>query len=133
MKLQHIEFNIETIQNKMKSVEINIDDIKSYMRGKEQHPIMHVSGRDDPDYKSMRQFVQDIAPETEDYMSAVAGEMNKLMSSLRHMETNDYNKIVNTFRKYNVKGTSGGITGRRTYGYDRSRVDGAMIRRKRGN
>ena len=115
------------------SKELNIEDIKSYLRGKEQHPIMHVSGRDDPDYKSMRQFVQDIAPETEDYMSAVAGEMNKLMSSLRHMETNDYNKIVNTFRKYNVKGTSGGITGRRTYGYDRSRVDGAMIRRKRGN
>jgi hypothetical protein len=115
------------------NVEISIEDIKSYLRGKEQHPIMHVSGRDDPDYKSMRQFVQDIVPETEDYMSAVAGEMNKLMSSLRHMESNDYNKIVNTFRKYNVKGTSGGITGRRTYGYDRSRVDGAMIRRKRGN
>jgi hypothetical protein len=115
------------------SKELNIEDIKSYLRGKEQHPIMHVSGRDDPDYKSMRQFVQDIVPETEDYMSAVAGEMNKLMSSLRHMESNDYNKIVNTFRKYNVKGTSGGITGRRTYGYDRSRVDGAMIRRKRGN
>ena len=113
--------------------EMSIEDIKSYLRGKEQHPIMHVSGRDDPDYKSMRQFVQDIAPDTEDYMSAVAGEMNKLMSSLRHMEPNDYNKIVHTFRKYNVKGTSGGITGRRTYGYDRSRVDGAMIRRKRGN
>ena len=27
LKLQHIEFNIEAIQNKMKSVEINIDDI----------------------------------------------------------------------------------------------------------
>ena len=113
--------------------ELSIEDIKSYLRGKEQHPIMHVSGRDDPDYKSMRQFVKDIHPETEDYMSAVAGEMNKLMSSLRHMEPNDYNKIVNTFRKYNVKGTSGGITGKRTYGYDRSRIDGAMIRRKRGN
>ena len=113
--------------------ELSIDDIKSYLRGKEQHPIMHVSGRDDPDYKSMRQFVQDIAPETEDYMSAIAGEMNKLMSSLRHMEPNDYNKIVNTFRKYNVKGTSGGIRGNRTYGYDRSRVDGSLIKRKRGN
>ena len=115
------------------SIDINIDDIKSYIRGKEQHPIMHVRDSKDPDYKTMRKFVTDIVPETEDYMSAVAGEMNKLMSSLRHMEVNDYNKIVNTFRKYNVKGTSGGITGRRTYGYDRSRVDGAMIRRKRGN
>ena len=113
--------------------EMSIEDIKSYLRGKEQHPIMHVSGRDDPDYKSMRQFVQDIAPDTEDYMSAVATQMNKLMSSLRHMEPNDYNKIVNTFRKYEVRGTSGGISGSRMYGYDSSRVDGSMIKRKRGN
>jgi hypothetical protein len=115
------------------SKELSIDDIKSYLRGKEQHPIMHVKDSKDPDYKTMSKFVRDIRPETEDYMSAVAGQMNKLMSSLRHMESNDYNKIVNTFKKYNIKGTSGGITGRRTYGYDRSRVDGAMIRRKRGN
>ena len=115
------------------SKELSIDDIKSYLRGKEQHPIMHVKDSKDPDYKTMSKFIRDIKPETEDYMSAVAGEMNKLMSSLRHMEPNDYNKIVHTFRKYNVKGTSGGITGKRTYGYDRSRVDGAMIRRKRGN
>ena len=115
------------------SKELNIEDIKSYLRGKEQHPIMHVRDSKDPDYKTMRKFVTDIRPETEDYMSAVATQMNKLMSSLRHMEPNDYNKIVHTFRKYNVEGTSGGITGRRTYGYDRSRVDGAMIRRKRGN
>ena len=114
-------------------MEINIEDVRSYLRGKEQHPIMHVSGRDDPDYKSMKKFVQDIVPETEDYMSAVASQMNKLMSSLRHMEPNDYNRIVNTFKKYEVAGTSGGITGKRMYGYDRSRVDGSMIKRKRGN
>ena len=115
------------------SKELSIEDIQSYLRGKEQHPIMHVRDSKDPDYITMRKFVQDIVPETEDYMSAVAEQLNKVMSSLRHMEPNDYNKIVHTFRKYNVVGTSGGITGRRTYGYDRSRVDGAMIRRKRGN
>ena len=114
-------------------VEISMEDIKSYLRGKEQHPIMHVSGKDDPDYKSMRKFVQDIRPETEDYMSAVTGQMNRLMSSLRHMESADYNRIVNTFKKYEVKGSSGGITGKRMYGYDKSRVDGAMIRRRRQN
>ena len=114
-------------------MEINIEDIKSYMRGKEQHPIMHVSGRDDPDYKSMRKFVQDIKPETEDYMSAIAGQMNKLMATLRHMESADYNRIVNTFKKYEVKGTSGAISGKRMYGYDKSRVDGKMIRRRRVN
>ena len=114
-------------------MEISIEDIKSYMRGKEQHPIMHVSGRNDPDYKTMRKFVQDIVPETEDYMNAVASQMNKLMSSLRHMEPNDYNKIVNTFKKYEVQGQTGGIHGDRTYGYDKSRVDGRLIRRRRAN
>ena len=50
-------------------MEINIEDVRSYLRGKEQHPIMHVSGRDDPDYKSMKKFVQDIVPETGLYVS----------------------------------------------------------------
>mgnify|MGYP003124122667 CR=1 FL=1 len=113
---------------------LSIEDIRSYLRGKEQHPIMHVSGRDDPDYKSMRKFVQDIKPETEDYMSAIAGQMNKLMATLRHMESNDYNKIVNTFTKYNTsKMNGGGVSGKRMYGYDKSRVDGKYIRRRRVN
>ena len=55
------------------------------------------------------------------------------MSSLRHMEPNDYNSIVNTFKKYEVKGNTGGITGKRMYGYDKSRVDGKYIRRRRVN
>jgi hypothetical protein len=110
-----------------------IEDIKSYMRGKEQHPIMHVKDKDDPDYKTMRDFCMKIQPNTEDYMNSVASQMNKLLSSLRHMEPNDYNKIVTTFMKYEVKGESNGIRGTRTYGYDRSRVDGKMIKRKRGN
>ena len=49
------------------------------------------------------------------------------------MEKDDYNKIVNTFKKYEVKAESYGIRGRRTYGYDKSRIDGKLIRRKRGN
>ena len=115
------------------SKELSIDDIKSYLRGKEAHPIMHVNGIDDPDYKSMRKFVRDIHPDTDDYMHSVSAKMNGLMSSLRHMEKDDYNKIVNTFKKYEVKAESYGIRGRRTYGYDKSRIDGKLIRRKRGN
>ena len=94
---------------------------------------MTVDGRDDPDYKSMRKFVRDIKPDTEDYMHSITSSMNKLMSSLRHMEPNDYNSIVNTFKKYEVKGNTGGITGKRMYGYDKSRVDGKYIRRRRVN
>jgi hypothetical protein len=113
--------------------EISIEDVKSYIQGKERHAVMTVKDINDPDYKSMRNFVLDINPHAEDYMHSVTVGMNQIMSSLRHMEKADYERIVNTFKKYEVKGTSSGISGNRTYGYDRSRVDGRMIRRRRQN
>jgi len=113
--------------------EISIEDVKSYIQGKERHAVMTVKDINDPDYKSMRNFVLDINPHAEDYMHSVTVGMNQIMSSLRHMEKADYERIVNTFKKYEVKGTSSGISGNRTYGYDRSRVDGKMIRRRRQN
>ena len=113
--------------------EISIEDIQSYIQGKERHAVMTVKDINDPDYKSMRNFVLDINPHAEDYMHSVTVGMNQIMSSLRHMEKADYNRIVNTFKKYEVKGTSGGISGKRTYGYDKSRIDRSMIRRRRQN
>ena len=115
------------------SSSVNIDDIQSYIRGKENMPMLHVRDDKDPDYKTMRDFVTDINPDTEDYMTCVATEMSKLISSLRQMEFNDYNRIVNTFKKYEVKGESNGIRGTKTYGFDKSRVDNRLIRRKRAN
>ena len=112
---------------------VTIEDIQSYIRGKERHAVMTVSSIDDPDYKTMRNFVLDVNPHAEDYMHSVTTGMNKIMTNLRHMEPNDYNKVVNTFKKYEVKGETGGIHGDRTYGYDVSRVDGRLIRRGRPN
>ena len=113
--------------------DITIEDIKSYLQGRAKHPIMSVSGIDDPDYKTMRDFVLRVKPNTEDYMHSITSGMNSILSSLRHMEPNDYNRIVNVFKKYEVKGTSGHIRGDRTYGYDKSRIDGKLIRRRRQN
>ena len=112
---------------------VTIEDIQSYMRGKERHPIMTVSSIDDPDYKTMRNFVLDVNAHAEDYMHSVTTGMNRIMSNLRYMEKEDYKAIVNIFKKYEIKGTSSGISGKRTYGYDKSRVDGALIKRKRSN
>ena len=113
--------------------EVTIEDVQSYIRNKSRHTVMSVKDIDDPDYKSMRDFVLKIKPNQEDYMHSITSGMNSIMSSLRHMETEDYNRIVATFAKYEVKGSSNGISGKRTYAFDRSRLDGAMIRRKRGN
>tara|TARA_R110002012_G_scaffold37560_1_gene105032 strand:+ start:115 stop:462 length:348 start_codon:yes stop_codon:yes gene_type:complete len=113
--------------------EISIEDIQSYIQGKERHAVMTVKDINDPDYKSMREFVLAVKPNAEDYMHSITSGMNSIMSSLRHMETQDYNRIINIFKKYEVKGTSSGISGKRQYGYDKSRVDGRMIRRRRQN
>ena len=113
--------------------EVTIEDVQSYIRNKERHTIMTVKDSNDPDYKTMRNFVLDIKPNAEDYMHSVTSGMNSILSSLRHMEPEDYNRIVATFSKYEVKGTSSGISGRRTYGYDKSRVDRTLIRRRRQN
>ena len=113
--------------------EVTIEDIQSYIRNSARIPIMTVDSIDSADYKTMRNFVLDVNPHAEDYMHSVTTGMNKIMSNLRHMEEHDYRTIVNTFRKYEIKGTSSGISGRRTYGYDKSRIDGKLIRRRRQN
>ena len=112
---------------------MDIEDIKAFIRGREQMPILHVRDTDDPKYKSIEKFVSDVDPNMEVYMHSVASKLSNLFDTLRHMEPNDYNKVVNTFKKYEVKGETGGIHGDRTYGYDVSRVDGRLIRRGRPN
>ena len=51
----------------------------------------------------MRDFVLKIYPNAEDYIHSITSGMNKILSSLRHMETEDYNRIVSTFAKYEVR------------------------------
>ena len=113
--------------------ELTIEDIQSYIRNSARIPIMTVDSIDSADYRTMRDFVVSVKPQTEDYTHAITSGMNKILSSLRHMETKDYNAIVNIFTKYEIKGTSSGISGDRTYGYDKSRVDGKLIKRRRQN
>ena len=112
---------------------MDIEDIKAFIRGREQMPILHVRDSNDPKYKGIEKFVSDVDPSMEIYMHRVASKLSSLFDTLRHMEPNDYNKVVNTFKKYEVKGETGGIHGDRTYGYDVSRVDGRLIRRGRPN
>ena len=112
---------------------MNIEDVKAFIRGKSQMPILHVRDSSDPKYKGIEKFVSDVDPNMEVYMHSVASKLSNLFDTLRHMESNDYNKVVNTFKKYEVKGKSSGISGERRYAYDKSRVDGKLIRRRRAN
>ena len=113
--------------------EVTIEDIQAFIRNKARIPIMTVDSIDSADYNSMREFVLAVKPNAEDYTHSITSGMNSLLSSMRHMNREDYNTIVRTFKKYEIKGTSSGISGDRTYGYDKSRVDGKLIRRRRAN
>jgi len=113
--------------------EVTIEDMQSFIRNKARIPIMTVDSINSADYKSMREFVLEVKPNAEDYMHSITSGMNSLLSSMRHMNREDYNTIVRTFKKYEIKGTSSGISGERRYGYDKSRVDGALIKRRRSN
>ena len=112
---------------------MEIDDIKNFLRGKEDRVLLRARDIDDPTYKTVKDVVMSIYPKAENNDFSIAVHCSKLFDSLRHMEANDYNKIINTFKKYEVAGTHGGVRGKRTYGYDVSRTDRKLIRRRRPN
>ena len=113
--------------------EVTIEDVKHFIRAKSEIPLIHVRGMDDPIYKNMEDIVLRIWPNTEKHPYAIASQIKEIMFTFQYMEPRDQTTFINVLKKYQVKGESGGITGSRTYGYDVSRVDRAMIRRKRGN
>ena len=112
---------------------VSIEDVKHFIRAGSEYPLIHVNGMDDPTYKNMEEIVLGVWPETEKHPYAIASKIKEIMFTFQYMEDYDKDKIINTFAKYQVKGESGGIHGERTYGYDKSRIDRSLIRRKRGN
>ena len=113
--------------------EITIEDVKKLLKGDYLNPVMHVRDDKDPLYVTIKDIVMKVYPEAEDYKANITTKFSNIIDEMRYMEPHDYNKIVNTFKKYAVAGKNRGITGERTYGYDISRVDRKMIRRRRPN
>jgi len=81
----------------------------------------------------LRELLNSVFDDVEDNAWSVSVNLGKFVDALSTMEQKDIDTISRTVKKYQVKGTSSGISGERTYGYDRSRVDRKMIRRRRAN
>ncbi len=81
----------------------------------------------------LRELLNSVFDDVEDNAWSVSVNLGKFVDALSTMEQKDIDTISRTVKKYQVKGTSSGISGERTYGYDRSRVDRKMIRRRRPN
>jgi len=96
-------------------------------------PLLSVGSTDDKRFKVLREFLSSIYTDVEDNTWSVGQHIAKFVDALSTMEPNDVARIQNTVRKYEVKGETFGVHGDRTYGYDRSRVDRKLIRRRRPN
>ena len=96
-------------------------------------PLLSVESTDDKRFTVLREFLSSSFENVEDNAWSVSQNLGKFIDALSTMEPQDIRKITNTVRKYEVKGDNFGIRGEGKYGYDRSRVDRALIRRKRAN
>jgi len=84
----------------MDKKELTIDDIKLVLRGKENFPMVYVSGYDDNDYKFMRKLATDIYKEEPDSMYDTSMALKKIFTTIRYMESYDYEKLVEKIRSY---------------------------------
>ena len=134
---------VQPAENSMIMKKINfhrrtkMDGVEKFSKYMTQHtdrlPLLSVQSVEDRRFKVLREFLAHIYGDVEDNAWSVGQHLSRFVDSLSTMDDYDRNKIIYCAKKYEVKGESGGVSGERTYGYDRSRIDGALIRRKRGN
>ena len=114
--------------------ETTLEDLKAMLKGDYAKPVMHVRDEEDPLYITIKRIVKAVDPDIEDYMHNINARFASMLEGMSSMESHDISSIINTFKKYEVKGNGmGGVSGKRMYGYDKSRVDRKMIRRRRPN
>ena len=80
--------------------EFTVDDIKLVLRGKENFPLLYVSGYEDKEYMFIRQLVEDVYPKTEEDMYSTSQGLKKILTTLRYMEEYDYEKFIEKIRSY---------------------------------
>ena len=80
--------------------EFTVEDIKLVLRGKENFPMVYVSGYEDKDYKFIQQLVKDVYPKTEEDMYSTSQGLRKILTTIRYMEAYDYEKLIEKIRSY---------------------------------
>ena len=80
--------------------ELTVNDIKLVLRGKENFPLVYVDGYDDKDYIFMRKLATDIYKEEPDSMYDTSIALKKIFTTIRYMESYDYEKLVEKIRSY---------------------------------
>ncbi len=116
---------------------MNTDAVTKFNNYMTQHtdkvPLLSVQSTDDKRYHVLRDFLNSVFDDVEDNAWSVSMNLGKFVDALSTMEPADKDAMTRLISKYEVKGTSSGVSGERRYGYDRSRVDRTLIRRRRAN
>ena len=81
-------------------IDLTVNDIKLVLRGKENFPLVYVSGYEDKEYKFIQQLVKDVYPKTEEDMYSTSQGLRKILTTLRYMEEYDYEKLIEKIRSY---------------------------------
>ena len=81
-------------------IDLTVNDIKLVLRGKENFPLVYVSGYEDKEYKFIQQLVRDVYPKTEEDMYSTSQGLRKILTTLRYMEEYDYEKLIEKIRSY---------------------------------
>tara|TARA_R110002020_G_scaffold391554_1_gene601959 strand:- start:216 stop:584 length:369 start_codon:yes stop_codon:yes gene_type:complete len=111
-----------------------VQKFNSYMtQHTDRLPLLSVQSTDDKRFTVLRELLSSVYEDVEDNAYSVGHHLSKLVDSLSTMEPNDKARIANTLRKYEVKGEVRPVSGLKTYGYDLSRLDRKMYKRKRSN
>ncbi len=96
-------------------------------------PLLSVGSTEDKRFTVLREFLTSLYGDVEDNAWSVSANLGKFVDDLSTLEPIDRARVVNSVKKYQVKGENYGIHGQRTYGFDKSRVDQRLIKRKRSN
>ena len=116
---------------------MNVATLNKFNNYMTQHtdkvPLLSVQSTDDKRFNVLREFLSQCFEDVEDNAWSVSMNLGKFVDSLSTMEQSDKDALSRLVSKYEVKGTSSGVSGEGTYGYDRSRVDRSLIRRRRAN
>jgi hypothetical protein len=113
------------------------DAVKKFHTYMNQHndklPLLSVDSTEDKRFQTLRKTLEAVYGDIEDNAYSVSQHLVRFVDDLSSMELNDKKRLTGILSKYQVKGTVRPVSGVKTYGYDLSRLDRKMYKRKRGN
>ena len=114
-----------------------IDAVKKFNTYMTQHndrlPLLSVESTEDKRFQTLRTTLKAVYGDIEDNAYSVSQHLARFIDDLSSMELKDRRQLTGLLSKYQVKGEVRPISGVKTYGYDLSRLDRKMYKRKRSN